>query len=49
VTIDSFVNLLAEVTLFEMMVTIGWGVTLAEIAVDKDNIILRGNIRTYYP
>lgn len=30
-TIDRFVNLLATVTLFEMMVTIGLGVTLAEI------------------
>ena len=29
-TIDRFVNLLATVTLFEMMVTIGLGVTLAE-------------------
>src|ERR1700736_1581477 len=32
VTIDSFINVLAAVTLFEMTVTIGLAVTLAEIA-----------------
>ena len=36
-TIDGFINLLAAVTLFEMMATIGLGVTAGEIvAVARD-------------
>jgi bile acid:Na+ symporter, BASS family len=49
VTIDSFVNVLAAVTLFEMMVTIGLGVTLAEIvAVARDRrAVTRAGLANY--
>ena len=48
-TIDLFLNLLATVTLFEMMVSIGLGVTVAEIAaVAKDRrLALRAGLANY--
>jgi bile acid:Na+ symporter, BASS family len=49
VTLDRFLNLLATVTLFEMMVTIGLGVAVAEIvAVAKDpRIVARAGLANY--
>jgi BASS family bile acid:Na+ symporter len=48
-TIDRFINLLATITLFEMMVTIGLGVTVGEIvAVARDwRILVRAGLANY--
>jgi bile acid:Na+ symporter, BASS family len=48
-TLDRFLNLLATVTLFEMMVTIGLGVAVAQIAaVAKDlRIVARAGLANY--
>jgi len=48
-SIDQFVNLLATVTLFEMMVTIGLGVKLAQVlAVATDwRIVVRAGVANY--